>query len=87
MVKITISGELSITDKRADEIMEICHVELREKDTIHEILQGFICSEFDTKELVFASYCLGSIRGMMKVEQELNEMQQIVELIKRITKD
>jgi hypothetical protein len=67
--------------------MEICHVELREKDTIHEILQGFICSEFDTKELVFASYCLGSIRGMMKVEQELNEMQQIVELIKRITKD
>lgn len=86
MSKTTISGELSITEKRADEIMELCHVELREKDTIHEILQGFICSEFNTQELVFASYSLGCIRGMIKVEQELNEMQQIVELIKKITK-
>jgi hypothetical protein len=81
----TISGELSISEKKADEIMNFCRLELSKKDTISEILQGFICSEMNTQELVFASYCLGGIMAKRVAEHERNEMQQLVELIKKIT--
>jgi hypothetical protein len=81
-----ISGELNITDERANQIMRICEKELVAKDTIHEILQAFICSDFDTKELVFASYCLGATRMELMSKTDFNEMRKMVEILERFEK-
>lgn len=86
----TISSELLITDQKAEEILEIAKSKLKEKDFVHEILQDFVCSDFTTSELVFASYVLGAMMGGMRAEKsskiDSNEMDKLMLLMKFLSK-
>jgi hypothetical protein len=82
----TISGNLNIPDAKAQEILTLCEKELNSCDSIHEILQKFICSDLNTKELVFASYVLGATRMELMSKTDFNEMQKMVEILERFEK-
>lgn len=90
MRTLTISGQLNICDSKADEIMEMAKAKLSEKDFIHEILKEFVCSDLNTQELVFASYCLGAMMGQLKAEKssnfDSNEMEKLMLLMKLLSK-
>lgn len=81
---MTISSELAISDQRAEEIMNLAKVKLREKDYAHEILKDFVCSDFDTSELVFACYVLGAMIGQLRSDETMSELQKMMYLMKKL---
>lgn len=81
-----ISAEFNISDAKAQEIITLCEKELISCSSIHQILQRFICSEFNTKELVFASYVLGATRMEMMSKTDFNEIAKMVEILERFEK-
>ena len=86
----TISGQLNICDVKADEIMEMAKAKLQEKDYVHEALKDFVCSNLNTAELVFASYCLGAMMGQLRAEKSSNsnsnEMEKLMMLMRLLSK-
>lgn len=79
--KQTLPHALGITNE--DEIIEQCLVWNATEEDLSTILKKIMCSEYNSKEMLFASYCVGKMQGMEK--DKMNDIMMLL-TVKRIAR-
>jgi hypothetical protein len=70
-----------------DQIIEQCLAWMVTEDDIGEILKKIMCSDYDSKEILFASYVIGRMQNASKEQVHAMMMETVLRNIRHLIKD
>ena len=70
-----------------DRIIESCLAWMITEDDIGDILKKIMCSDYDSREMLFASYVIGKMQNSPEGQIEAMMMETVLRNLKHLIKD